>query len=100
MRLSRLRLGDTVTEGTSSRINRMINRRTFTKSVVASAGAAGLTSVPLARAAEPDTGATTAPTTTATEPSPRAACVADYQELARLKLPRATYEYITAGSTD
>jgi isopentenyl diphosphate isomerase/L-lactate dehydrogenase-like FMN-dependent dehydrogenase len=78
----------------------MMNRRTFTKSVVASAGAMGLTSISSTRAAEPDTGATTAPTTTATEPLPRAACIADYQELARLKLPRATYEYITAGSTD
>src|SRR5207253_1910207 len=51
---------------------------------------------------EPDTGATTtlAGSAAAANPAPQVGCVADYQELARLKLPRATYDYITAGSTD
>src|SRR5688500_5336757 len=110
MRLSRARRPVTVGGGSHfalSRDNRMMNRRTFTQSVAASAGAIGLTSVPTALGSgpttaptEPDTGvATTAPVAATAQQGPQVACVADFQELARLKLPRATYEYITAGST-
>ncbi|MGB7161493.1 MAG: alpha-hydroxy acid oxidase, partial [Tepidisphaeraceae bacterium] len=81
----------------------MMNRRRFGQCLAASAGAIGLANVPSARAGEAvRTAATTSAVSSPAEAGDlsRVACVADFEELARLKLPRATFDYITAGSTD
>jgi len=77
----------------------MMNRRDFGQCLAGGAGALALAGIPSTLPTDPTGSATTTPTTKATE-IPRVACVADFQELARQKLPAPVYDYLTDGSTD
>ena len=76
-----------------------MNRRTFAQQLTLSASTLGLIS------GQPGTPANAAdqlpaPAAPGATESPDAVNVADFQKLAALKLPKATYEYITTGSAD
>jgi len=76
-----------------------MNRRTFAQQLTLSASTLGLIS------GQPETSANAAdqlpaPSAPGATESPDPVNVADFQKLAAIKLPKATYEYITTGSAD
>lgn len=80
-----------------------MNRRFFSKALTLGAGALGLWQT-AARASDasaqlPDQSTAPKPGG-APPPLPLPVTVADFQQLARSALPKATYDYITTGSTD
>ncbi|MBM3804300.1 MAG: alpha-hydroxy-acid oxidizing protein [Acidimicrobiia bacterium] len=83
-----------------------MNRRSFSQAVALGAGTLGAwcneTSAGdgLAAATVRSNQASGTNSQTGTQQAPDRACVADYQELAKAKLPRATYEYVTTGTTE
>src|SRR5262245_44427363 len=77
----------------------MMNRRDFGQCLASGAGALALANIPPTLPTDPTGSATTVPRTKAGE-IPNVGCVADFQELARQKLPAAVYDYLTDGSTD
>ncbi|MBI3861726.1 MAG: alpha-hydroxy-acid oxidizing protein [Planctomycetia bacterium] len=81
-----------------------MNRRVFSQIVALGAGtlgawgeSAGAASTASHAGGAPDQASPPPPPD---ERPPQPASVADFQRLAQARLPRATYEYITAGSTD
>lgn len=74
-----------------------MKRRAFTKILTASAGSLGLLQ---AGAAETSAGEPAPPPAQAAPPPRGAVNVEDFRELARAKLPRPTYDYISTGSAD